>query len=735
MSEQLSKYRKATFIIIMVFVPIILLVLFEVTLRIAKTGNDLSLFKKSELYPGYYEINKGVGKRYFAKFKETTPTNDIFLIDKPDSCYRIFVLGCSTTRGFPYQSGTMFSRILYYQLQDVFPNKRVEVVNLSFSAINSYSVADMIDEVLAHQPDIILIYTGHNEYYGALGVGSVENGGNYIWLKKIHLSLLRLKTYQLLQKSIAWLSSKLKSNEVADGTLMERIVKEKKIAYGSSLYFGGIEQFEYNIREVLEKAKKRNVPVILSELVSNLRDQKPFVSDKDNPLQNADFYFNKAQSFEEKGQFDSAKANYIKAKDFDMLRFRASEDLNTIIHKLGEEYKTPVVPMVNFFEKYSPNGLIGNNLMLEHLHPNINGYFIMSDAFFNIMKNNGFINKTWDTLRINPISYYRNNWGFTPFDSLVGDLKIKMLKAGWPFQPEAHRNNFKESYVPFSFEDSLAFDYVISENVHIEDKHVYLANYYSKKGMFRKAFNEYYSLIKCYPYVSSLYYDAAQQLILNKEYDYAYTLINSMPNRDSSYFYFYIQGLLLNKLEMYDEALFNLKKSFSLNPIDNDKIAILSELYSVYKTIGDTANANGLAKKLIKINPGFFAEKQKKTEVKTTTKQLLENAQVLASQGKFDDAEALLLTIIKKEESSLAYQILGAIYFQRKDFKAYTYYLKAYKLEPKNPEIINNLFLLSMIKKDYNSAKLYLDELRALSNDYARIQRYEQYLMKAVQKN
>jgi lysophospholipase L1-like esterase len=79
-------------------------------------------------------------------------------MEKPDTCFRIFVFGESTTRGYPYQEGTSFPPILYYRLQDAFPHKRIEVINLSASAINSYSFIDMLPEVLDNKPDAILVY-------------------------------------------------------------------------------------------------------------------------------------------------------------------------------------------------------------------------------------------------------------------------------------------------------------------------------------------------------------------------------------------------------------------------------------------------------------------------------------------------------------------------------------------------------------------------------------------------
>ena len=171
------KFKKLLFHLILFLTPVLILFFFEICFRIFGLGTDLSLFVKSNQYRGYYEINQQIGKRYFTNFTATIPSNDVFLINKPDTAYRIFVMGCSTTRGFPYQSGNSFSRILFYRLQDAFPHKRIETINLGLDATSSYSLADMIDDVLNYKPDAILIYCGHNEYYGTLGGGSTEKLG------------------------------------------------------------------------------------------------------------------------------------------------------------------------------------------------------------------------------------------------------------------------------------------------------------------------------------------------------------------------------------------------------------------------------------------------------------------------------------------------------------------------------------------------------------------------------
>jgi tetratricopeptide (TPR) repeat protein len=725
--------KRIVFALITVLIPILILIILESGLRIFNYGYDLKLFNSSVLYPGYYEINRNVGKRYFTKFHATDPANDIFLIRKPDTCYRIFVLGCSTTRGFPYQSGTMFSRILNYRLQDAFPHKLIEVVNISMSAVNSFTVLDVIDEVLQQQPDAVLIYTGHNEYYGAMGVGSVENGGNQRWLKILHLKLNPFRTYQLIQQIISK-TTKLLVKDESKGSLMERIVKEKSIVFGSPMYEEGIEQFRSNMSEIVEKVRKAGVPIIMSELVSNIRDQKPFKSIEIQNEPNADELYKQAQQLEKQGRYEEARRYYYNSKDYDAIRFRAPEAFNDVINNLGKTYHITIVPMKKYFENHSPDGLIGYNLMLEHLHPNINGYFLMSEAFFSAMRNEGLIAKKWDTTLIKSSEYYRNNWGFTTLDSLTGDLKIKMVLSGWPFQPDTVINMFKYTYLPKSHIDSVAFKCATEETVHIEDEHISLAKYYARQGDFHSAFEEYLSLIKCYPHVSDLYLDAVYYLMSAGEYKKSFELISEIPNRDNNFTALFQLGTIYLKLNMTDNAISSLNNALKIFRQGDNRKGVLISLYEAYKAKGYKIRQNQILAEIKTIDPKFHSEPGniENSSIKKEVKALLSQATKLARQGNFDKSLQVLNQSLKIQETALANQMIGSILFQKKDIGALKYYEKAYAQDPEDPDILNNLIILYLIKKDIPNARKCLDEFRLVANDYEKIQRLEKLFDKTL---
>jgi tetratricopeptide (TPR) repeat protein len=735
--NNLTFKRKILFVFILISIPFIVISLVEFSLRLIHSGNDLSLFQESNHNKGYYEINRSVGKRYFTKLPATYSMNDLFLIEKPDSCYRIFILGGSTAQGFPYQSGVSLGRILNYRLQDAFPNKLIEVVNLAMVATNSYTQADFIDEILLKEPDAILIYAGHNEYYGALGVGSVENGGNVRWIKRLNLKLVHLRTYQLLQR-IIFKSFKAFSGDLTDNptaTIMEHIVKEKAIEYGSEMFYDGIEQFKINMEEILSKAQKKKIPVLIGEVVSNVRDIKPFKSVSSVRFPLADSIYSLAQSYDSMFLYKQARELYNKAKDLDGIRFRAPEELNDAIRELGEKYNIPVVPVMSVFESNSPDGIIGNHLMLEHLHPNIDGYFMLADAYFNAIKENGLINEKWNDHLCKPNIYYRSNWGFTALDSLVADLLAKKLMAGWPFQPDTVVNQFRFTYQPVSYIDSMAFMCIKYNDVFLYNQHKEVAKKYEQLGQFNEAFREYFSLIKSNPHESSLYYTSADLLLKANNPVKAISVLKMRPGFASDFNTLVKISQCYRYIEEWNEAISWLQKSIKISQPDDDKETALILLYDTYiKALLDTEAKLVLAE-LIKINPEH-EKLAKENKVKIVmagqkVKPLLDSAVVFARAGNLTDATVLLNKSIQLEETSFAYSMLGSIFFQTDKEQSIKYYLKAYKLDAKDANVLNNLCVLSIMKKDFDSANKYLDELKKVSDNTTQINGLSSLLQKS----
>ncbi len=709
--------KRLCYYVILIAISISLFVLLEGGLRLAHFGTDLALFRRSLVKPGYCEINPQVGLRYFAEGMQTGTTNDIFLVKKPDSCYRIFVLGESTAEGFPYQPGIMFSRILQFRLQDAFPRKRIEVVNTSLAAITSYALLDQADEIIRQHPDAILIYAGHNEYYGALGIASVEFGGNIRWIKKLHLRLVHLRSYQLMQKTVNLIFPKFSRSASRKATLMESIARGKAIDPYSKEQSAGIVQFRANLSELLEKCRKAGVRVILSEQVSNIRDQRPFKSIASTGSPAAETVYEKARELERQGDYGTAKEYYYRAKDLDAIPFRAPEAINAVIHELGSKYGDPVIPMKAIFESHSPGGLIGHNLILEHVHPNVDGYFLMADAFFSAMRQEHFIAGPWDSLLIKPSEYYRNNWGFTLLDSMAARIVIGEITAGWPFRPDLQKNDFLETYVPSSPEDSIAYRCVVVEHRHFEDKHIELAGRKAQRWDNIGAFNEYYSLIKSFPWEGDLYCSAADYLAAAGQYRRALDLLVSMPDRCDNGPALRRTGAMYLKLGFPDKALVEFTRAKEIRLPADSLEPILTGLYAAYRALGNRQQQDLTGSEIRATDPLFDFEVLDAGP--GDAEKLVDRAEAIIGQRLADSALALLQKSLIINETCRADNLIGDLYYNKNDFRALMYLERAHQECGANPGLLVKLFVLYYAQKNLSQAAQCVAEFKRVSQDPA----------------
>jgi tetratricopeptide (TPR) repeat protein len=718
-SPKISIGKRILFSLFLFLTALIILLFVEGILRLANYGEDLRLFISApEKLSNYYRCNPDIGKRYFYK-QITVPDvpKDLFLKEKPENCYRIFVLGGSTTAGFPYGNNLMFSRILWRRLQDAFPKKRIEVVNTAMAAVNSYTLLDFTDEILKYEPDLFLIYAGHNEFYGALGVASLESIGQNRWVIKTYLKMEHLRLFRLLRNIVSGITTKFKQNksiqhEDLTATLMERIVSEQSIPIGSKLYRQGKKQFRNNLEEILQLASRANVPVVLSELISNIGDQKPFLSVESDTFPPAKQVYKKAQELENLGNYDEARRLYFRAKDLDALRFRATEDFNNIIHEAAAKYKAKVVGMKQIFEKESSNGIIGNRLMLEHLHPNLNGHFLIADGFFQTLMSEGFISPKWDSRNIKNTSAYKKNWGMTVLDTAYGNLSIRWLKGGWPFQPKEFNNTSLKNYIPKNRIDSVALKVLVNKEIGLEVGHLNLANYYKDHKEYEKAYQEYRALMYTIPHEIMFYEGAAQMLLkLNKEKEAISILEESMRIRKNNFAVKRLARLYLRDGNISKSISYCAKAETDLLS-DQDYLNTLAHTYIVS---GQFENFNKVLKQIHTLKTASLKSFEYKNSAKTLNlaEQYNYVSVTLIKEKDFQSALILLNQSLDIKETALANKWVGQIFLFQKEFnRALPYLERAKNMGLKDGDLLYNLAAASYYLDKKQKAVLYLKELK-----------------------
>ncbi len=581
-----SRKKRLIFKTISILLPFFALFLLEISLRVLHYGNDLELFVEARNRPDYLVLNPAASKRYFINESYAPSGNsELFKKNKDDSTLRIFVLGESTTIGYPFFHNGSFHRWLQYRLMHTFPDRQFEIINLSLTAVNSYTVLGFAKELIRYKPDAVLIYTGHNEFYGTLGVGSSSQIGSSTHINQFVLLLRQLRLVQLLTNTYEKIKNIGGSDAKYSGqTLMQRMVGDQQIPYGSKLFYQGVNQFVSNMNETLALFNENHIPVFVSNLVCNDRDMKPFVSIPSDNNQSSAFgknlalgtsaynrgdwvsasrYLQVAEKIYDahalcnfylgnlaviRGDQIKAKFYFTRARDLDGLRFRAPTMINDTISKICSHFPyAHLVDMKTAFEDSSAGRIIGHELMLEHVHPNLTGYAIMSDVFYEALKKEHIISPAKEdecTFR-----QLVQNMPITAVDSLTGMFRISKLKSSWPFSDVLSGDTIMISSEEGVLADSIAF-----RKMNWANAMDVLYNYYLDRNDLLKAKTVMETLVLEHPTEASLYDQTAT---------------------------------IYGKLGNYEDAAFYFRKAFALSPSFTDA----KTLFVIYLKLDQPAHA------------------------------------------------------------------------------------------------------------------------------------------------
>ena len=151
--------RKWGFRLALILSPLLLLALTEWGLRQAGYGYATDFFIPMPGEPGMLRENPEFGRRFFPKSMVRAPLPLKVAIEKPPQVLRIIILGESAARGEP-DPGYSFGRILGVQLEEQFPDRKVEVINTSVTDINSHVLLPIARECARLHADYWILYAG-----------------------------------------------------------------------------------------------------------------------------------------------------------------------------------------------------------------------------------------------------------------------------------------------------------------------------------------------------------------------------------------------------------------------------------------------------------------------------------------------------------------------------------------------------------------------------------------------
>src|SRR5271165_7009590 len=396
-----------------VLVPVLLLGALEGALRLFGVGfpTDVTVPCTLQGRPAYC-YNLFFPAPFFPPGMIKTPQAYAIPADKPPGTYRIFVLGESAAMGDP-DPAYSFSRYLEVMLRQRFPQMNFEVVNTGSVAINSHVLLPIAKGLAKQRPDVFIIYSGNNEVVGPYGPGTALTSSG------ISLPVVRASIF-LRSTRIGQLLTKLGTQKREWGGM--EMFLDKQVPASSPLMPYAYSNFESNLRDTIKVAQGTGAKVIVSTEATNLKDCAPFASQHregisqtdlnswstlvqqgsafetdrayDDALksylaalqidnQYAELEFRIARTLWKKGDFGEARWHFQRARDLDTLRFRADSKINDINRSVASSIQgTTLVDADELFAKDSPNGIIGSELVYEHVHVTPEGNYLLARAMF-----------------------------------------------------------------------------------------------------------------------------------------------------------------------------------------------------------------------------------------------------------------------------------------------------------------------------------------------------------------
>jgi lysophospholipase L1-like esterase len=440
----------------------------ELALRVAGSGPSgdpaLTLARFSNQFP-LFERNGNVYQ--ILRAREPFFNRQQFQAEKPAAAYRVFVFGGSTVYGHPYTSETAFPKWLAIELSGTSPGRIVEVVNCGGVSYASYRIAPIVREVLAYQPDLIVLAMGHNEFLEDRTYQPL--GSRPAWRRWIDRCAGSLRAVAAGRRFLEFLTAQA-TGRGPSASPPERLSGEVEARLDDALtgyasyrrdpewHRQVFAQFQEATRTMIADCRAAHVPVLIVTLGSSLRDCPPFKSEHQDGLSAeaearwqkafdaaaaaedrdpgaalamyreaeaiddafALLSFRIARCLDRAGDAVAAREHYLRAKDNDICPLRMLESMYRFQLAVAGETGCLLVNARQLLESLDPDGLPGHDLYLDHVHPTVGGHQRMAAAIAATLHESGLfpVESAWspearraayrEHLRRLPASYFPN---------------------------------------------------------------------------------------------------------------------------------------------------------------------------------------------------------------------------------------------------------------------------------------------------------------------------------------
>jgi tetratricopeptide (TPR) repeat protein len=391
--------------------PALVLGLAELALRLVGYGYSTRFF---EPHPDglHLTTNPHFAWQYFDRETATAPTPLLFAARTPTGTRRIFVLGESAAAGTPDPAFSA-ARMLDLMLRAQYPSHRFEVVNAAMRGVNSHIIRHIARECAALAPDLFIVYLGNNELIGLHAPTPTGfNFAEHPWLLRLGEALKATRLAQLTRS----LRRRLGPNPPQVMQDMEYL-RRQRLAFDAPRRQAAYKNFQANLDDICEIARRRGARTILATVSVNQRDFPPLASLHRSDLapgpladfervyaqgaaaesagqtnaalvhfeaaarlddHYADLHFRLARCYEATGRIEPARRHYALARDWDALQFRADSRVNAIVRQTADRLRAQRVTLADAEAAFAASpladhGTPGRKLFNDHVHFSFDG--------------------------------------------------------------------------------------------------------------------------------------------------------------------------------------------------------------------------------------------------------------------------------------------------------------------------------------------------------------------------
>ncbi|NQU21636.1 MAG: tetratricopeptide repeat protein [Candidatus Nealsonbacteria bacterium] len=596
-----------------VLAPTLFLAVFELVLWLFGYGYDTSYFIKAEKGDAYLS-NPKFSQPYFGPKLARTPIQTVISADKPDNTYRVFVFGGSAAQGVP-DPAFSFSRILEAMLNDRYPQTRFEVIDTAAVAINSHVVLPVVKQCGDFEGDLYVVYLGNNEVVGPYGAGTIfESPSTSLTLIRASIYVGSTRLGQLIGNTIRAIDGEDPEARKEWGGM--GMFLEHRVAADDPKLDAVYDNFTANLEDICAEGRTAGLPVIVSTVLTNLKDCPPLHSthredlstvDRDRweklyrdavALQEsgeydraaeryaaaekidnrfAELHFRLAQCRMAQKRFEPARRHFVRARDLDTLRFRADSRINRIIRAVADKRDAEGVYLVDL--ERVPQEIPGSELLYEHVHLNFAGNYLVASEIFEKMATflpASIRKQAKEGIRAPSLSRCEELTLYTDYNRLVAAVKIAEITMDPPFPDDLARRSIAEAE---RLEAKLTPE-VLAEIARKYDRAVGLrpddlllrlvwASLQSVRNEHASAAGQYRELIERYPLCLKWHHQLGTVLARQGKTDEAVAKFRWVLEQNPYDVEAYINlGSSLAKLDQLDLAIEQYGKALSIRPKD-----------------------------------------------------------------------------------------------------------------------------------------------------------------------